>query len=132
MSPSIEPMNVPALDLKAQYHALRDQLDQAVRSVVESQYFLLGREAPGLEAEGARRGGAVLRRHSASLPRGTAAVLATAGWSRPTTRTAPAGSPGGGSTGWSRSVTIMRSASTPASMRSRRPCSGSSSPTSTP
>lgn len=35
-------MKVPLLDLKPQYLALRDELDEAVRAVIESQYFVLG------------------------------------------------------------------------------------------
>jgi dTDP-4-amino-4,6-dideoxygalactose transaminase len=54
MSLSIESLSVPALDLKAQYQAIRDEIEQAVREVVESQYFILGPEVSGLEAEIAR------------------------------------------------------------------------------
>ncbi|MDR3637896.1 MAG: DegT/DnrJ/EryC1/StrS family aminotransferase [Isosphaeraceae bacterium] len=46
-----EPPAVPALDLKAQYQAIRDEIDPVVRSVLESQYFILGPEVAGLEAE---------------------------------------------------------------------------------
>ena len=35
-------MNVPLLDLKAQYASIKDGIDQAVREVFESQYFILG------------------------------------------------------------------------------------------
>ena len=51
MSPATEPLTVPALDLKAQYATIRDEIDQAVRRVVESQYFVLGPEVSGFEAE---------------------------------------------------------------------------------
>jgi dTDP-4-amino-4,6-dideoxygalactose transaminase len=46
-----EPISVPALDLKAQYATIRDEIDRAVRQVIESQYFILGPEVAGLESE---------------------------------------------------------------------------------
>src|SRR4051794_30978460 len=49
-----EPTAVPALDLKAQYQTIRDEIDRAIRSVVESQHFVLGPEVAALEAEVAR------------------------------------------------------------------------------
>ena len=51
MSPAIEPLTVPALDLKAQYATIRDEIDQAIRGVVESQGFVMGPEVSSLEAE---------------------------------------------------------------------------------
>ena len=42
-------MNVPLLDLQAQYVALRDDLQQAVERVMSSQRFVLGDEVRGLE-----------------------------------------------------------------------------------
>src|SRR5579883_940034 len=51
MSHASEPIAVPALDLKAQYQSIRDEIDRVVREVVESQYFILGPEVAGLEAE---------------------------------------------------------------------------------
>ena len=44
-------MSVPLLDLKAQYATIKDELDQVVRAVVESQYFVMGPEVDALEAE---------------------------------------------------------------------------------
>ncbi len=35
-------MNVPLLDLKAQYATIRDEIEPVVRDVFESQYFILG------------------------------------------------------------------------------------------
>ena len=35
-------MNVPLLDLKAQYATIREEIDAAVQEVFESQYFILG------------------------------------------------------------------------------------------
>jgi len=54
MSLSIESLSVPALDLKAQYQTIREEIDQAIRSVVESQYFVLGPEVSNFEEEVAR------------------------------------------------------------------------------
>ena len=51
MSPAIEPLSVPALDLKAQYATIRDEIDRAIRGVVESQGFVMGPEVSGLESE---------------------------------------------------------------------------------
>jgi dTDP-4-amino-4,6-dideoxygalactose transaminase len=49
-----EPMGVPALDLKAQYRTIQDEIEPVVRAVIESQYFVLGPEVAALEAEIAR------------------------------------------------------------------------------
>lgn len=54
MSRSIEPIAVPALDLKAQYRSIRDEIDRVVRDVIEAQGFVLGPEVAGFEAEVAR------------------------------------------------------------------------------
>jgi dTDP-4-amino-4,6-dideoxygalactose transaminase len=42
-------MNVPLLDLQAQYVSIRDDLQQAVERVMRSQRFVLGDEVRGLE-----------------------------------------------------------------------------------
>ncbi len=42
-------MQVPLLDLKAQYHSLKKELDEAVIKVAESQYFILGPEVEKME-----------------------------------------------------------------------------------
>lgn len=42
-------MNVPLLDLKAQYKTIKDELDKAVLNVAESQYFILGPEVRKFE-----------------------------------------------------------------------------------
>jgi dTDP-4-amino-4,6-dideoxygalactose transaminase len=44
-------MQVPLLDLKAQYDQIRDEIEPVLRRVVESQYFILGPEVEGLEEE---------------------------------------------------------------------------------
>ncbi len=48
-----EPVAVPALDLKAQYQSIRDEIEPVVRAVLESQYFILGPEVVGFEKEAA-------------------------------------------------------------------------------
>jgi dTDP-4-amino-4,6-dideoxygalactose transaminase len=44
-------MDVPLLDLKTQYAALRDEIRPVIDEVLESQYFILGPQVAGLEAE---------------------------------------------------------------------------------
>ena len=53
-----EPVSVPALNLKAQYHSIRDEIEPVVREVLESQMFVLGPEVARLEAEVAEYCGA--------------------------------------------------------------------------
>ncbi len=53
MSYPTEPISVPALDLKAQYQTIRDEIEPIVRAVLESQYFILGPEVAGFETEAA-------------------------------------------------------------------------------
>ncbi len=54
MSESNEPLTVPALDLKAQYRTIRDEIEPVVRQVLESQYFILGPEVAELRGRGRR------------------------------------------------------------------------------
>jgi dTDP-4-amino-4,6-dideoxygalactose transaminase len=51
MSRPIEPIAVPALDLRAQYRTIRDEIDAALREVIENQAFVLGPEVSAFEAE---------------------------------------------------------------------------------
>ncbi len=44
-------MQVPLLDLKAQYATIRDEVQEALDRVIESQYFILGPEVVALEQE---------------------------------------------------------------------------------
>jgi dTDP-4-amino-4,6-dideoxygalactose transaminase len=44
-------MNVPIIDLKAQYDALRQEIDKELREVIESQQFILGEKVERLERE---------------------------------------------------------------------------------
>ena len=43
-------MNVPLLDLREQYRAIRDEIDDAIRDVMESQHFILGPRVDECEA----------------------------------------------------------------------------------
>src|SRR5271169_1327885 len=42
-------MNVPLLDLKAQYKAIKPEIDAAIAEVMESQHFILGPKVEELE-----------------------------------------------------------------------------------
>ena len=44
-------MNIPILDLTAQYKSIKKELDAAVKSVVDSQHFILGPEVEQFEKE---------------------------------------------------------------------------------
>jgi dTDP-4-amino-4,6-dideoxygalactose transaminase len=51
MSVLQKPVAVPALNLQAQYQTIRDEIEPAVRRVIESQMFVMGPEVEALEAE---------------------------------------------------------------------------------
>lgn len=51
MSVAYEPTGVPALNLRAQYQTIRDEIEPVVLQVLESQGFVMGPEVSGLEAE---------------------------------------------------------------------------------
>jgi len=65
-------MTVPLLDLKIQYAAIKPAMDAAVQRVIDSQYFILGPEVAGLEAEVAAYSGAA---HGIGVASGTDALL---------------------------------------------------------
>jgi dTDP-4-amino-4,6-dideoxygalactose transaminase len=44
-------VQVPLLDLKGQYAAIKSEIDEAVHRVIDSQYFILGPEVAALEEE---------------------------------------------------------------------------------
>lgn len=44
-------MNVPLLDLKAQYNSLKNELNEALIRTAESQIFILGPEVEAMEKE---------------------------------------------------------------------------------
>ena len=42
---------IPYADLKAQYHSIKAEIDQAISGVLESSQFALGAEVAGFEKE---------------------------------------------------------------------------------
>jgi dTDP-4-amino-4,6-dideoxygalactose transaminase len=66
-------MNVPLLDLKAQYAPIREEIRAAIDRVCDAQYFILGPEVQGLEEETARFCGASF---AVGVSSGTDALLA--------------------------------------------------------
>jgi len=44
-------MNVPSLDLRAQYGTIKDEIDRKVLEVLAAQGFVLGPEVESLEKE---------------------------------------------------------------------------------
>jgi len=67
-------INVPLLDLKAQYASIRDEVKKAVDEVIESQYFILGPKVEELERAVAAYTGA---RFAVGVSSGTDALLAS-------------------------------------------------------
>ncbi|MFC1693999.1 DegT/DnrJ/EryC1/StrS family aminotransferase [Candidatus Latescibacterota bacterium] len=67
-------MKVPLLDLKAQYTAIRDEIEPAVREVFESQYFILGPKVKEFEDLVASYSGTA---HAVGCASGTDALLLT-------------------------------------------------------
>ena len=51
IDPDNPKLNVPLLDLKAQYRLLEQEVQSAIQRVVESQHFILGPEVEKLEEE---------------------------------------------------------------------------------
>ena len=67
-------MNVPLLDLRAQYLAIRDEVRAALDMVCESQNFVLGPQVAALERETARYCGTS---HAVGVSSGTDALLSS-------------------------------------------------------
>ncbi len=65
-------MNVPMLDLVAQYHTIQDDVLGAIMKVVETQQFIMGSAVPDLEAAIARLSHA---KHGIGCASGTDALL---------------------------------------------------------
>ena len=64
--------SVPLFDLKAQYLAVKDEVDKAIADIFESQYFILGPEVEALENEIAAYCGV---KHAVGCSSGTDALL---------------------------------------------------------
>lgn len=64
--------SVPLLDLRRQYASIKDEIDQAIRRVVESQGFIGGPEVSALESEIADLCGT---RHAVGCASGSEAIL---------------------------------------------------------
>jgi len=65
-------MNVPLLDLKAQYRAIKPEVDAAVAAVFDSQYFILGPQVAAFEEVLARYAQC---EHGVGVSSGTDAIL---------------------------------------------------------
>jgi dTDP-4-amino-4,6-dideoxygalactose transaminase len=65
-------MNVPLLDLTKQYASVADEVNEAIRTVVEEQRFILGPTVDGFEAEVAEHLGI---EHAVGCASGTDAIL---------------------------------------------------------
>jgi dTDP-4-amino-4,6-dideoxygalactose transaminase len=66
-------MQVPLLDLKAQYHSIQEEIEETVLRVCRSQQFILGAEVEALERELAAYCGA---KYCVGMSSGTDALLA--------------------------------------------------------
>jgi dTDP-4-amino-4,6-dideoxygalactose transaminase len=62
---------IPFLDLKAQYHSIKPEIDKAVLSLLESTQYVLGSEVEGFENEFAAYCGT---RHAVGVSSGTSAL----------------------------------------------------------
>src|SRR5499427_10471590 len=64
---------VPFVDLKAQYHSIKDEVREAIDEVLESQHFVLGPNVKGFESEFAEYSGT---EHAIGVNTGTSALHA--------------------------------------------------------
>jgi dTDP-4-amino-4,6-dideoxygalactose transaminase len=64
-------VKVPFLDLKAQYHSIKPEIDAAISGILESSQFVLGEEVAAFEREFAAYSGAS---HGIALNSGTSAL----------------------------------------------------------
>lgn len=65
-------MNIPLLDLKAQYATLREEIEPVVKKVMEDQWFIMGPEVSGLEREIADYCGS---KHAIGVASGSEAII---------------------------------------------------------
>ncbi len=70
----MSPGRIPVIDLKRQYHSIKAEVDEAVRRVVESGYYVGGPEVRAFEEEWAQYCGMA---HCVALGNGTAALNLT-------------------------------------------------------
>lgn len=71
MTPSTETVAVPFVDLRAQYHGIKREIDEAIMRVLESSQFVLGDEVAAFEAEFAAFCGT---KHGIAVNSGTSAL----------------------------------------------------------
>jgi len=64
-------VTVPFLDLKAQYHSIKPEIDAAIAKILETSQFVLGEEVAGFEREFAAYCGAA---HGVAVNSGTSAL----------------------------------------------------------
>jgi len=65
-------MSIPLVDLVGQYHSIKDEMDQAILSVLEAGQFVLGPNVKALEQEMAAYLGV---RHAVGVASGTDALI---------------------------------------------------------
>jgi dTDP-4-amino-4,6-dideoxygalactose transaminase len=71
MASTSTPVRVPFLDLKAQYHSIKPEIDAAIARILETSQFVLGEEVAGFEREFAAYCGAA---HGVAVNSGTSAL----------------------------------------------------------
>jgi dTDP-4-amino-4,6-dideoxygalactose transaminase len=71
MSPTSTVVKVPFLDLRAQYHSIKPEIDAAISRILESSQFVLGEEVAAFEREFAAYCGAS---HGVAVNSGTSAL----------------------------------------------------------
>lgn len=65
-------MNVPFIDLKKQYHTIKEEVDDAIQRIIDSQNFILGDEVENFEENFATYCGS---KHAIGVASGTDALL---------------------------------------------------------
>jgi dTDP-4-amino-4,6-dideoxygalactose transaminase len=65
-------MKIPIMNLKTQYVSIKDEVDSAIRKVVDSQHFILGEEVESFEGEVAKY---CNTQHSVGVASGTDALI---------------------------------------------------------
>ena len=62
---------IPFVDLKAQYHSIKSEIDAAIQHILENSQFILGAEVAGFEKEFAQYCGGA---HGIGVNSGTSAL----------------------------------------------------------